>query len=175
MILTDWWKNPTNIRVISTNDLRFFVHISIVEKREPFRNLHPVFRATSMVCFGFAFPYHDEKHLKCSWAASLRMARQPWPAICGMCSVYFMMFELKMYYIIYILLNDILCIYIYIYVYICHIQCILDILLSTTGHKLIIDMNIPLSNHFTIHPPGDNNHALHTANVRCFPGYYIYM
>ena len=66
-------------------------------------------------------------------------------------------------------------IYIYIYVYICHIQCILDILLSTTGHKLIIDMNIHLSNHFTIHPPGDNNHALHTANVRCFPGYYIYM
>ena len=102
------------------------------------------------------------QHELCSWAASLRMARQPWPAICGMPSdisyVYFMMFELKMYYIIYIYISlyDIL----YIYM-ICHIQCILDILLSTPGHKLIIDMNIPLSNHFTIHPPGDNNHALH--------------
>ena len=50
-----------------------------------------------------------------------------------------------------------------------------NIFLSTTGHKLIIDMNIPLSNHFTIHPPGDITTMPCMANVRCFPGYYIYI
>ena len=157
--------NPTNMSHLNqlSQVWSIYHHISIVEKRDQFWNLHPV--KSDLGMFWFRVSIRWKTSFLCSWA-SLRMARQPWPAICGMLSdisyVYFMMFELKMYCIyiyIYILLYDILCVYIYIYT--SYTMYILDILLSTPGKKLIIDMNIPLSNHFTIHPPGDNNHAFH--------------